>query len=601
MPHFRSKARTLKEAQAGEHAGDDALKFYTEREWPECDVIVGNPPFLGGSKMIRELGENYVSQMREIYDGRVPGGADLVCYWFAKAWDQLAAGKSLRAGLVATNAIRKGANRKVLDSIVSGGFIFEAWSDRPWILEGAAVRVAFVCFSKTKSANVLLNGEKASRINADLTEGGENHKTNLTEARQLEANANYSFQGSQKIGDFDISLEQARKWLHEPNPHGLPNSDVLKPSWNGIDLTRRPRDGWIIDFGTEISEERAALYELPFNYVLANVKPEREQNNREAYGKYWWRHGEPRVAMRAHLSVLPRYIATAEVAKHRSFVWLPLSILPDKRLIVFAREDDFAFGILHSRFHEVWSLHLGSTLEDRPCYRPTTCFETFPFPFPDDLEEPLDNTEAALNSAKFYSHITLHEEPVPYRISAAKRGVHAASTSKLQATPKRPQGRALLTRDEHRAAIADAAEELNALRERWLNPPEWTVEKILEFPGSVDGPWARYLVPSTINSQLATGLVRYPRLEPRDADCAAKLQARTLTKLYNERPAWLDLAHQKLDAAVAAAYGFPADLTDEQVLEKLLALNLERAAEEAKVAKVKKPKAQRVKLADEFV
>ena len=88
---------------------------------------------------------------------------------------------------------------------------------------------------------------------------------------------------------------------------------------------------------------------------------------------------------------------------------------------------------------------------------------------------------------------------------------------------------------------------------------------------------------------------------PKDADCAAKLKKRTLTNLYNERPAWLDLAHKKLDAAVAAAYGFPADLTDEQILEKLLALNLARAAEEAKAAKVKKPKTSRDKKEDEMI
>ncbi len=139
---------------------------------------------------------------------------------------------------------------------------------------------------------------------------------------------------------------------------------------------------------------------------------------------------------------------------------------------------------------------------------------------------------------------------------------------------------------------------MNALRERWLNPPEWTLEKILEFPGSADGPWSRYLVKPDQNG---IGTVRYPRLEPRDADCAAKLKERTLTKLYNERPAWLDLAHKKLDAAVAAAYGFPADLTDEQILEKLLALNLERAAEEANAAKVKKPNTTREKRADEMI
>ena len=155
--------------------------------------------------------------------------------------------------------------------------------------------------------------------------------------------------------------------------------------------------------------------------------------------------------------------------------------------------------------------------------------------------------------------------------------------------------------EEHRASIAAAAKELNELRERWLNPPEWTVERILEFPASVGGPWDRYIVPSTINPQQSTGSARYPRLEPRDAECAARLKKRTLTNLYNERPAWLDLAHKKLDAAVAAAYGWPADLTDEQILEKLLALNLERAAEEEKAAKGKPPRTSRQKHADELV
>ena len=184
------------------------------------------------------------------------------------------------------------------------------------------------------------------------------------------------------------------------------------------------------------------------------------------------------------------------------------------------------------------------------------------------MAEPLDNTEAFLNAAKHYAHLTLHEEPPPR------------------------------TPDQHRSAIAAAAQELNELRERWLNPPEWMAETVLEFPGSVDGPWSRYVHKPNKDG---IGKVIYPRLEPRDAACAAKLKARTLTKLYHERPAWLDLAHKKLDAAVAAAYGWPADLTDEQILEKLLALNLERAAEEAKAAKTKKPKTQRTKSEQELI
>ena len=149
------------------------------------------------------------------------------------------------------------------------------------------------------------------------------------------------------------------------------------------------------------------------------------------------------------------------------------------------------------------------------------------------------------------------------------------------------------------AAIAAAVKELSELRERWLNPPESTMRKFLEFPGSVDGPWSRYVVNP---DKSGIGTVRYPRLEPREAECTDKLKKRTLTNLYNERPAWLDLAHKKLDAAVADAYGWPHDLTDDQLLEKLLALNLERAGEEAKAQESPKQKsAQRDKTEHEMI
>jgi hypothetical protein len=131
-------------------------------------------------------------------------------------------------------------------------------------------------------------------------------------------------------------------------------------------------------------------------------------------------------------------------------------------------------------------------------------------------------------------------------------------------------------------AIAEAAKELDELRNRWLNPPEWTKEEVLTFPGSTTGPWTRYLKNPDKNG---IGTVHYPRIVPRDADCAEKLAKRTLTNLYNERPTWLDLAHKKLDEAVNAAYGFPNDLTNDQILERLLKLNLEHAAEEKKTSK----------------
>ena len=153
-----------------------------------------------------------------------------------------------------------------------------------------------------------------------------------------------------------------------------------------------------------------------------------------------------------------------------------------------------------------------------------------------------------------------------------------------------PVSSASTTPQEHREAIGAAAKELNDLRERWLNPPEWTQTRTLEFPGSLSGHWARYIDPKTVDPKTGVGTVRYPRLEPRDADCAAKLKKRTLTNLYNERPAWLDLAHKKLDTVVAAAYAWPPDLSDDQILERLLALNLERAAEEE--ARRRRPQAK---------
>jgi hypothetical protein len=171
--------------------------------------------------------------------------------------------------------------------------------------------------------------------------------------------------------------------------------------------------------------------------------------------------------------------------------------------------------------------------------------------------------------------------------------------------------------NEQREAIAVAARELDRLRTNWLNPPEWTRTEILEFPGSVDGPWARYIdkvapsgpdgvaaeatsppaqtsarqrsqtppLPSEglagrhLSNEGLAGLhtVRYPRLVPKDEECAKELKKRTLTNLYNQRPAWLELAHQKLDAAVFAAYGWPAKLSDDDLLAKLLELNLARA------------------------
>lgn len=275
---------------------------------------------------------------------------------------------------------------------------------------------------------------------------------------------------------------------------------------NGMDVTRRSSDNWIVDFGTSMSLEDAALYERPFGRILERVKPVRDKVRRENHRRYWWIHGEARPGMRRALSGLERFVVTPRVAKHRIFVWLDKATLPDSRLAVIARHDDTTFGILHSKYHELWSLRLGGWhgVGNDPQYTPSLGFETFPFP-----------------------------EGLTPNIPAAQ-----------------------YASDPRAIAIAKAAARLNELRENWLNPPD-LVQRVPEVvPGYPD------------------------RILPVDDKAAAILKNRTLTKLYNERPAWLDHAHKDLDAAVAAAYGWGSDLTDEQILEKLFALNQERAGKQ---------------------
>jgi type II restriction/modification system DNA methylase subunit YeeA len=128
----------------------DALITQSGRDtaWPEADVVVGNPPFLGGKLMRTSLRDDYVDRLFAAFAGRVPAEADLVTYWFAKAWEYMREGRLKRAGLVGTNSIRGGANRRILDRIAREGVIFDAWDDEPWVLDGAAVRVSLVCFSQ---------------------------------------------------------------------------------------------------------------------------------------------------------------------------------------------------------------------------------------------------------------------------------------------------------------------------------------------------------------------------------------------------------------------------------------------------------------------
>jgi type II restriction/modification system DNA methylase subunit YeeA len=313
----------------------------------------------------------------------------------------------------------------------------------------------------------ILDGAPVEQIYADLTGA-----LDLSSAHRLTENTGISFIGTQKGGAFDLKAEEAHEMLAAVgNPNGRPNSDVVRPWINGLDITRRPRGMWIVDFGTDMPEEDAALYEAPFERVRTLVYPARKDLRRENHRRYWWLHAESRPGMRRALAPLSRYASTARVAKHRLFVWTDTATLPDSQVVVFARDDDYFFGVLHSRAQELWALRMGTWLGvgNDLRYGPTMCFETFPLPDPTD---------------------------------------------------------------EQRAEISEAARRLDELRRNWLNP---------------------------------------------EGASEAELKKRTLTNLYNSRRTWLQNAHERLDKVVFAAYGWPEDIADEEILKNLLALNLERS------------------------
>lgn len=333
----------------------------TRAEWPRANVVIGNPPFLGDRKMKPELGEDYTDALRAAFDGEVRRGADLVCFWFAKAWSQIKLGALERAGLVSTNSIRGGANREVLKPIVAEGRIFDAWNDEEWTVEGAAVRVSLICFDGIQEPTAVLDAVKVERVFSDLT--ASTSGIDITLSKVLLTNENIAFQGTISYGPFEISDEDAREMLRAPsNPDGSRNIDVVRPWTNGRDITRRPENRWIIFFPPDSTEADVSLYERPFAYVSDRVRPYRADRDNADLNRFWWRLWRSRPEMFAALRHLRRVMITPRVSKHRLFVWRDSAVVADSATVAIARDDDTTFGILHSWFHEIWSLRMGTWL-----------------------------------------------------------------------------------------------------------------------------------------------------------------------------------------------------------------------------------------------
>ena len=488
----------------------------SQAQWPKADVVVGNPPFIGNKRMRGELNNAYVDAVRLAYRDNNLDGADFVCFWFEKARMQMEVGELQSAGFVSTNSIRGGANRQVLNRILEKSRIFLAWSDEDWWDNGTAVHVSMTGFGQS-AMKPQLDGFEVAVIHADLTAD-----IDVTNVSKIRENLNKSFQGvtpsaavkkklRKELGlpdaSFNLEGREARKILQEPaTTNGEPMAVVVRPYLIADDITTRPLDRFIVNF-VRRDEKAAAMFEKPFA-TISNVRLHRQHTGRfNDFQKYpWWQFAWPRPKMFMALKGLSRYISVTRVSKHHLCAWTPPSVTPGDALVVVARDDDTTIGVLQSRIHELWSLRKGTSLEDRPRYTHTTCFETFPFP-----------------------------EGLTPNISAAN-----------------------YEDNENAKAIATAAQELIKLRDHYLNPPEWT-------------DWL--ITPE----EQAAG---FPKRPVAKVGHEADLKKRTLTNLYNLRPSWLALAHETLDKAVAAAYGWSDYIPhwkDEDILCRLLALNQQRS------------------------
>ena len=476
-------------------------------QWPEAEFIVGNPPFMGGKDLRARLGDDYVQALWAAHS-HMNESADFVMYWWDRAAELLTRKDTVlrRFGFVTTNSISQVFQRRVMERHLKGKpplRLLMAVPDHPWTKatpDAAAVRIAMTVAEAGAGEGRLLEvtretgletdapliecAERWGVINSDLTVG-----VDFSQALALKANDGLSSRGMSLHGaGFIVTPEEAAN-LGLGKRSGLDKH--IRDYRNGRDLTLRPRGVMVIDlFGLDVAEVRLRFPEV-YQHVAERVKPERDANNRATYKDNWWLFGEPRRELRPALAHLPRYIATVETAKHRVFQFLDASILPDNRLVLIALSDAYALGVFSSQIHVTWTLALGGTLEDRPIYTKSLCFDPFPFPL----------------------------------ASAAQK--------------KR---------------IGVIAEELDGHRKRVLAD----------------------------HAHLTlTGL--YNVLERLRAGASAAELDPTERRIFDDGLVLiLKELHDELDVAVAQAYGWPAELPAEAVLANLVALNKERAQEEAR-------------------
>jgi hypothetical protein len=364
-------------------------------EWPAADVIVGNPPFIGASPMREALGDGYVESLRKAWKGDVPDSADFVMFWWRKAAELVRDGKAKRFGFITTNSIHQTFNRRVIEPFLANDkkplHLEYAIPDHPWVdsADGAAVRIAMTVAARGKGDGIL-----AKVATEQAREDGENDVTlvtsrgslaanlqtgaDVTVCGSLEANSNLSNNGVILGGkDFEVTENEAKALGLISRRLG---SAHIRRYMGGNSLTSRFEESYILDlYGLPELQVQDELPEV-YQWIHTRIRPKRLLNKRKTRKENWWLFNECVPKLRRMLAGLPRFIGTTETAKHRMFSFIDGGVMPDHMVISVALSDAFFLGILSSMLHRVWSLSSGGTLEDRPRYNKSRCFDPFPFP-----------------------------------------------------------------------------------------------------------------------------------------------------------------------------------------------------------------------------
>ena len=373
------------------HNDPPLVPFHWEIEFPEVfergnsgfDAMVGNPPFLGGSRISSALGKRFLTWLMALHTNS-HGNSDLVAHFFRRVFNLLCQGGTF--GLIATNTIGQGDTRAtgLRQICAEDGQIYCATRRYRW--PGvAAVVVSIVHVMKGKYEGPrTLDDQAVDLISAFLFHEGGNE-----DPIYLAANVNIAFKGVDINGmgftfdDTDTkgiasSLEEMNRIISKDRNY----AECILPFIGGQEVSQNPKQEfhrYVIDF-RGLSESQARCYPDLFSIVEQKVKPFREKNNRKAYRRYWWLFAEPRHELRKAIVGLERILVTAEVSPRHSLAFIPANWIPAQTLIVFALQSFYAFSLLSSRLHELWTLFFGATMKDDPRYNIKDCFDTFPFP-----------------------------------------------------------------------------------------------------------------------------------------------------------------------------------------------------------------------------